>query len=116
MFRFAADENLNNDILRGVQRQHGEFDVVRIQDTEIAGADDPKVLEWAANEGRILLTHDVKTMPTHAYQRLANNLPLSGVFIIPTSLPVGSVINELMLIIYTSTPDEWSGRVMFLPL
>lgn len=44
MLRFAADENLNNDIIRGLLRRRPDLDIVRLQDTEIAGAADPTVL------------------------------------------------------------------------
>jgi len=59
LLRFAADENLNNDIVRGLLRRAPHLDLVRIQDTEIRGADDPTVLDWKARERRILLTQDV---------------------------------------------------------
>lgn len=116
MFRFAADENFNNDVLRGIKRLYPEFDVVRLQDTEIAGASDPEVLQWTATEDRILLTHDIKTMPPYAYQRIVAGLPLPGVFEIPDEVPTGVVISELMLIIQSSNPDEWRDRVTFIPL
>lgn len=61
MLALAADENFNNDIVRGLRRRMPELDIVRIQDAGLSGADDPTVLEWAAREGRILLTHDVST-------------------------------------------------------
>ena len=65
--RFLADENLDNDILRGVRdaldTNSADFDVIRVQDTKIYPADDLTVLAWAAQEQRILLTHDAKTMP-----------------------------------------------------
>lgn len=51
MLRFAADENLNNDILRGLLRADSELEIVMIQDTECSGADDPTVLAWAENSG-----------------------------------------------------------------
>jgi len=44
----AADENLNNDIVRGMQRVRADIDLVRIQDVGLSGADDDVVLEWAA--------------------------------------------------------------------
>ncbi len=62
MLRLAADENFNNDIVRGLWRRKSELDIVHIQDVGLSGADDPTVLEWAAREGRVLLTHDVTTM------------------------------------------------------
>lgn len=51
MSRFAADENLDNDIIRGVLRVEPTVDIVRLQDVGLRGADDPTVLEWAAGEG-----------------------------------------------------------------
>lgn len=51
MLRLAADENFNNDILRGVLRRNASTDIVHIQDVGLSGADDPTVLEWAAQTG-----------------------------------------------------------------
>ena len=45
MHRFVADENFNNDIVRGVRRRKPVVDIVRVQDSEISSADDPTVLE-----------------------------------------------------------------------
>ena len=70
MLRLAADENFNNDIVRGLLRREPGLDIVRIQDVGLSGADDPTVLEWAAQEGRVLLTHDVTTITRHAYERV----------------------------------------------
>lgn len=59
---FASDENFNNDIVRGLLRRKPKLDIVRVQDAGLSGANDPDVLEWAASEGRLLLTHDSMTM------------------------------------------------------
>ena len=67
MTRFLADENFNNQIVRGILRQSPEIDIVRVQGVDLSGVDDPTVLAWAAQEGRIVLTHDVATMTTFAY-------------------------------------------------
>jgi hypothetical protein len=45
MLRFAADENFNNDIVRGLLRRKPDLDIVRIQDVGLSGADDSTVLE-----------------------------------------------------------------------
>ena len=45
MLRLAADENFNNDIVRGLLRRKPELDIVRIQDVGLSGAEDPTVLE-----------------------------------------------------------------------
>ena len=67
MIRLAADENFNNNIVRGLLRRNPEIDIVRAQDTGLGGADDPVILEWAAQNNRVLLTHDVKTITGYAY-------------------------------------------------
>lgn len=80
MLRLAADENFNNDVVRGVLRRKPSVDIVRIQDMGLSGADDPTVLQWAAQEGRVLLTHDVATITRYAYERIRDGKPMPGVF------------------------------------
>jgi predicted nuclease of predicted toxin-antitoxin system len=70
MISLAADENFNNNIVRGLLRRKPDLDIVRIQDEGLSGADDQAVLEWAAQKGRILLTHDVSTITHYAYDRV----------------------------------------------
>ena len=48
MLFLAADENFNNDIVRGLLRRKPDLDIGRIQDEGLSGADDQAVLEWAA--------------------------------------------------------------------
>ncbi len=56
MLRLVADENLDGAIVRRVLRRKPDLDIVRIQDAGLSGKDDPIVLDWAAQEGRILVT------------------------------------------------------------
>src|SRR5215210_5948076 len=99
MLKLAADENFNNDIVRGVLRLKPDLDLVRIQDAGLAGIDDPGVLEWAAQENRLLLTHDLKTIPDYAYERVANGKRMHGVFVVSDKLPVRQVIDEIVLLV-----------------
>src|SRR3990172_5124193 len=57
MLRLAADENFNGDIVRGILRRNPKLDIVRVQDVGLSGADDPSVLQWAADQGRIVVAH-----------------------------------------------------------
>jgi Domain of unknown function (DUF5615) len=116
MVRFLADENFNNQIVRGVLRQSPDIDIVRIQDVGLSGADDPTVLAWAAQEGQIVLTHDVATMTTFAYQRIQAELSMPGLFEVSRRVPVGVAIEEIILIAECSIEGEWEGQVRFLPL
>jgi len=80
MLKLAADEDFNNRIVRGLLRRAPDIDLKRVQDAGLLSADDPSVLEWAAGEGRVLLTHDVTTMKKHAFARISAGLPMPGVF------------------------------------
>jgi len=89
MIRFLADENFNGRILCGIWREQPEAEIVRVQDSVIYQSSDPKVLEWAAQEGRILLTHDIETMIGFANERVTSGLPMPGVIAVRDTLPVG---------------------------
>src|SRR4051794_14307255 len=107
MLRFLADENFNNDVVRGVRRRNPVVDFVRVQDEGLSGADDPTVLEWAARTGRIVFTHDVSTMTRYAYDRVREGKPMPGVFEVSRDVPVGTVIDEILLLAECSLPGEW---------
>lgn len=116
MLRFVADENFNNDIVRGVRRRNGAVDVVRVQDEGLSGAEDPIVLEWAAQAGRLVLTHDVSTMTRHAYDRVRAGQSMPGVFEANRDVPIGVAIEEILLLAECSVEGEWEGQVRYLPL
>jgi hypothetical protein len=113
--RFLADEDFDNDIVRGVRRRMSEVDIVRVQDEQLSGAPDARVLEWAAHEGRIVLTHDISTMKLHAYARVEAGLQMPGVFVVNQSVPVGEAIEAIQLLAECSLNGEWEGQVRHLP-
>lgn len=116
MLRFAADENFNNDIVRGLLRRKPDLDILRVQDGGLSGADDPAVLEWAAQEGRILLTHDVSTLTKYAYERVRAGRSMPGIFELSYEVPVGSAIEDILLLAEGSLDGEWEGQIRYLPL
>ncbi len=116
MIRLAADENFNNDIVRGLTRRLPEVNVVRVQDVGLRGADDPKILEWAARDDRILLTHDVTAMTRYAFDRVGAGQAMPGVVEVPRSMSIGRVIEDLTLFFGCSRAGEWEDQVLYLPL
>ncbi len=116
MLPLIADENFNNDIVRGVLRRNPRLDIVRIQDVGLSGAGDEAVLEWAAREGRILLTHDVSTLTRYAYDRVNASLPMPGVLEVSRGVPVSTAIEDILLLAQLSLPGEWEGQIRYLPL
>jgi hypothetical protein len=116
MLRFMADENFNGRILRALQRQIPELDVVRAQDTRLLGADDPALLQFSADEKRVLLTHDQETLVGHAWQRVRSGLAMPGVIVAPTHRPIGQVIADLELLVLAGQPEDVEQQILFIPL
>jgi uncharacterized protein (DUF433 family) len=110
------NENFNNDVLRGIVRREPSFDIIRAQDAGLGGHEDPLVLTWAAEQGRIVLTHDFSTMPGFAHARVREGLAMPGLVQVDERLLVGIVIEELLLMDGGSRPGEWEMQVVYLPL
>ena len=113
--RFLADANLDQDIVAGLLRREPEIDFELPQGIISEGMTDPEVLAVAASLGRVLVTHDVRTMPRH-FEGFTRDRTCPGLILVPTRLPVGQVIEELLLIWMLSDAEEWTNRMRRLPL
>lgn len=117
MLRLVSDENFTEAIVQGLLRQAPELDLVRSRDEGLAGFDDPSLLAWAAAHQRVLLTHDRQTMPGHAFDRVAQGLPMPGVFVVSTLIAPGKAIGDILTLVLCSLHDEeWKDQVIFIPL
>jgi hypothetical protein len=116
VLKLVSDENFNGDILRGLYRRRPDLDVVRVQDVGLSATPDPDILEWAAVEGRILLTHDRDTIPSFAYSRVKAGQAMPGVFLVNDLMPTGQAIDEILLAVDCLTPEECENVVKFFPL
>ena len=116
MLSLLSDENFNGDIVRGLFLRQPNLDLVRVQDVGLQEVDDPSILAWAADNGRIILTHDRATMPDFAYERLVKEEPMIGLFVINDRMPIRQAIDELSLLIDCTEQAEWKGIVLYLPL
>jgi hypothetical protein len=114
MLSFLADENFHGDVVRGLLLRFSELDIVRVQDVGLRGAADPVVLEWAASQQRIVLTHDVATMTRDAYARVNQGLSMPGLIEVSRELPIGFVIEEVLLIAQCGVPDDFDQQVQYL--
>jgi hypothetical protein len=116
MVRLLADENFDVNIVRGILRRIPGVDIVRVQDVGLTGADDQSVLEWAARDGRVLVTHDVRTVTRYAWERVNEGLVMAGVVEVAMSAGIGVAIDDLVLLLECCEPDEIDGAVLYLPL
>ena len=113
--RFQADADLNQDIVTGVVRRAPEINFKTATEAGLRGLHDETVLEGAAREGRILVSHDWETMPYHfAEFMMARTSP--GVLIVPQQLAVSNAIEELLMIWFVSEAEEYVDTIRRLPL
>lgn len=76
---------------------------------------DPGVLALAAMLGRVLVSHDRKTMPGHFY-RFLERRESPGLILVPQILPIGSAIEELHMAWACGEAEEFRDRIVYLPL
>ena len=113
--RFQADADLNQIILHAVIRREPALDFQTAEAAGLAGLRDPAVLALAAREGRVLVTHDQKTMPRHFAAFLTTETS-PGVLIISQRLSVAIAAEDLILIWSSMDAEEWRNTIRFLPL
>jgi hypothetical protein len=87
-----------------------------VQDVGLIGAPDQEVLAWAAEAGRILVSHDASTMTAAAYRRIESCMPMPGLIIVPQWVPIGRVVEDLLMVVECSAVSDWEMQVRFLPL
>ncbi len=113
---YLFDEDFNGRIVRGLRRRAPTLDTLTVQEVGLGTAADPEVLEWAANENRLLVSHDHNTMRAYAEERLGARQPMSGLLLVAQDYPLGQVIEDLVLMGEASMAEEWQGLILFLPL
>lgn len=113
--KFQADADLHEDIVWGVRRVEPLIDFQTANEANLQGLEDNFVLELAANEERILISHDRRTMPYH-FAEFIQTQTSPGVFILTKKFNFKQVIDDIVLIWATSEPEEWINNISDLPL
>jgi Domain of unknown function (DUF5615) len=114
VIRFQADADLRQAIVTGVIRREPNLDFRSANDAKLEGVKDPEVLALAAQDGRVLVTHDRKTMPTEFGQFITSKKSC-GVLILSQNLPIGEAIDAIILIWEASVAEEWLNQIMTFP-
>ena len=115
MMRLQADADLHQGILLATLRRLPTLDFQSANDARLAGLTDRQVLALAAEQGRLLVTHDMRTMPHH-FARFIQEQDSPGVIVVPQSMRPSDVSGDLILIASASDRAEWVNRIAFLPL
>lgn len=116
MLPVLIDHDIDQDILRGLLQRVPGLDAITAREVGLSEAPDPELLIWAAKEGRIIITHDGRTMPGHAADLMNAGETIAGVIVISRRIPIRQAIEELEVIVSCSEADEWENIIRHLPL
>ena len=110
MLRMLVDENVNQDLVRGVLPPS---EARSRSPVGLSESTDPEILDWAARQQRVVLTHDVNTMTRFAIERIKRGEPMAGIFIVhQESGPLSTIIDDLLLLDECSDTAEWSAQIL----
>lgn len=112
---FQADADFNQRIVKAILRREPLIDFQSALDANLESVLDPEVLFLAANQGRLLVSHDKTTMPQH-FADFISTQTSPGLLIVPKSLPMVEVIEDIILIWFAETPSDWINRIRYLPI
>ena len=85
------------------------MDIVSVHDVGLAATPDPLILEWAANNGRILITRDVSSMTDFAKSRVAAGMRMPGLLLIQERASAREILESIENIAFYSLEGEWGG-------
>jgi predicted nuclease of predicted toxin-antitoxin system len=112
--RFQADADLKQAIVTGTIRRQPNLDFQSANKAQLEGKKDLEVLTIAAQQNRVLVTHDRKTMPTE-FGTFITTQTSSEVLILSQNLSVSEAIETLILIWEVSSAEEWMNQIMSIP-
>ena len=116
MISFLADADLKEEIVFGCLRREPTMDFLSANEANLWRVADPKVLALAAEQNRVLVSHDTRTMPRHFGSFLQIHGSSPGLILVPQFLPIGKAIEDLVLIWGASDAAEWENRILRIPL
>jgi hypothetical protein len=118
MRRFLIDENISPKYRTQLLNHEPSLMVLVIGDEDAPpkSTPDPEILEWCEKNQFNLITNNRKSMPQHLSDHLAAGHHVPGIFTINLEVPMGKIIEELLLIAGASDVDEYIDQITYIPL
>jgi len=112
--RLLADADLNGAIVSGVVRRSAYLDFKRAAEVPLEGVPDQLVLAVAAEQRRVLVSHDVSSMPDH-FREYVRYRGSPGLILVPQELGIGRAIESILLISEACAEHDLANRVCLVP-
>ena len=111
---FQADNDLDQRIVVATKRLQPLIDFQTARTLNLHGVPDETVLQLAADEKRILVTHDRSTMPIH-FENFVAVQNSFGVIIVSDQITIGAAANWLHLIWEVCAAEEFINVLSYVP-
>ncbi len=115
MICFQADADLGFRIVRAIRRFEPAIDIRSAMDAGLRGLPDSEVLDVAASLGRVLISHDRRSMADHFRAHLNAGKSSPGVFLVSQFAAIGSVVEAVTIVWAVSDAGEWCNQMVHLP-
>jgi predicted nuclease of predicted toxin-antitoxin system len=112
--RFQADNDLDQRIVIATRRLDPSIDFQTAPALGLHNLSDEEVLALTAQQGRVLVTHDRRTMRDH-FARHIEKGTTPGVIIVSWKLPVGRAAEWLHLLWAASEAEEYVDSIYSIP-
>jgi len=117
MHRLLIDADIRGALVRGLRRSDPTLNLLRVQDVGLRTASDQVILDHAATEGRVVVTHDASTMPPAAWERVAAGSPMPGLLVVAQQrIEMRRAIDEIL--VFARDKPVWITqlRIIYIPL
>ena len=118
MRRFLIDENISPRYRTQLLYREPSLTVMVIGDEGVPpkSTPDPEILAWCEKNQFSLITNNRESMPQHLSDHKAAGNHVPGIFTINLEVPMGRIIEELLLIVGASDEDEYIDQITYIPL
>jgi hypothetical protein len=114
MLLLLSDEDLRGAIVTALRLHYPAINLVRVQDVGLKGASDPIILEFAAGQNRVILTHDRTTMTAYARDRMDHGLRMAGLIVLEQFIQIGKAVQEVATLVQAGDTGDLDGQILYL--
>ena len=112
--RFQADADFKNSAVLAIARRWPFIDIHSAQRLIPDALPDSDVLAFAAGEDRVLLSHDVTTMPGH-FRHFLEERESPGIILVRQDRSIRSIMEGINLVWSQWTPEDLRNSMRWLP-
>lgn len=109
-----VDEDVDGALTQALSSKFPER-IVRVQDVGLRSVPDETILQWAAAQGRVILSGDRSTFPAHVIRRIQAGLPMAGAMILRHRFEHARVLEDISLILLYDEMAAWANRIEYVP-